>query len=169
MLSDEDRRNIDIDDLPGPLRRLFQNKAAIDSAEALLCRVQGALRVDPGINAFLALDVDIPTEEVNAATQSIEFTRCSNTTVFILPFLGQNFGVGGEAGSILEALADTHGDRLIFLHGENVTCAMIRSARVRWDLRIDTDDTEAELVEKLRLFAGGIMHQERRGKRGRLD
>ncbi len=169
VLSDEDRRDIDIDDLPGPLRRLFQNKAEIDAAQALLRRVQGSLRVDPGINAFLALDIDIPTEEVDAATQSIEFTRCSNATAFILPFFGHNFGVGEEAGSILEALAETHGDRLIFLHEENVTSAMIRSARVRWDLRIDTYDSEAELVEKLRLFAGGIMHQERRGELAQLE
>jgi len=103
VLSEEDRRDIEVDDLPGPLRRLFQNKAEIDGAQALLRRVQGSLRVNPGVNEFLALDVDVPTSEVDAATQSIEFTRCSNATAFVLPFLGHNFGVGEEAGSILEA------------------------------------------------------------------
>lgn len=169
VLSEEDRRDIDVDELPGPLRRLFQNKAEIDDAQALLRRVQGSLRVDPGVNAFLALDTDIPTSEVDAATQSIEFTRCSNATAFVLPFLGHNFGVGEEAGSILEALSETHGDRLVFVHEDDVTSAMIRSARVRWDLRVETYETEADLVDKLRLFAGGIMHRERRGELDRLD
>lgn len=168
VLSDEQRREIDIEDLPGPLRHLFQSKATIDNAQALLRRVQGELRVDPGINAFLALDVDVDIDEVDAATQSIEYTRCSNATAFILPFLGHNFGVGEEAGSILEALSETHGNRLLFVHEATVTSAMIRSAARRWDLHIETYETEAELVDTLRLFAGSIMHQERRGELDRL-
>ena len=169
VLSEEERREIDIEDLPGPLRRLFRSKDDIDEAQALLRRVQGELRVDPGVNAFLALDVDVDTDEMDAATQSLEYTRCSNATAFVLPFLGHNFGVGEEAGSILEALSETHGDRLLFAHEDDVTSAMIRSAKVRWDLRVETYDTEAALVDELRLFAGGIMQRERRGELGRLD
>ena len=169
VLSEEERREIDVEDLPGPLRRLFQSKDEIDAAQALLRRVQGELRVDPGVNAFLALDVDVETDDVDAATQSIEYTRCSNATAFVLPFLGHNFGVGEEAGSILEALSETHGERLLFAHEDDVTSAMIRSAKVRWDLRVETYETESELVDKLRLFAGGIMQQERRGELDRLD
>ena len=169
ILSEEERRTFDVDELPGPLRRLFKNKNDIDAAQALLRRVQGELRTDPGVNAFLALDVDIDTDDVDAVTQSIEYARCSNATAFVLPFLGHNFGVGEEAGSILENLADTHGERLIFVHEADVTSAMIRSASVRWDLRVETYDTEAELVAKLRRFAGGIMHRERRGGLSRLD
>jgi hypothetical protein len=169
VLSDAERQEIDIADLPGPLRKLFRNKDAIDAAQALLRRVQGALRVRPGVNAFLALDVDVSTEDVDAATQSIEYARCSNATAFILPFLGHNFGVGEEAGSILEALSETHGDRFCFVHEDDVTSAMIRSARVRWDLRVETYGSESELVSKLRVFAAGIMHQERRGDLDPLD
>lgn len=169
VLSEEERRDIEIAELPGPLRRLFQHRDEIDGAQALLRRIQGELRVDPGVNAFLALDVDVDTHDVDAATQSIEYTRCSNATAFVLPFLGHNFGVGEEAGSILEALSETHGDRLIFLHEDDVTSAMLRSATVRWDLRVATYETEAELVSKLRLFAGGIMQRERRGSLDRLD
>ena len=169
VLSETERREIDVDDLPGPLRRLFQNKDDIDAAQALLRRIQGKLRVAPGVNAFLALDIDVDTDDVDAATQSIEYTKCSNATAFIVPFLGHNFGVGEEAGSILEALSETHGDRLIFVHEDDVTSAMIRSARVRWDLRIETYETEAELADKLRFFAGEIMQQERRGGLSRLD
>lgn len=169
VLSEEERREIDIEDLPGPLRRLFRSKDDITAAQAFLRRVQGELRVDPGINAFLALDIDVDTDDVDAATQSIEYTKCSNASAFIVPFLGHNFGVGEEAGSILEALSETHGDRLIFVHEDDVTSAMIRSARVRWDLRVETYETETELVSKLRLFAGGIMQRERRGELDRLD
>jgi len=42
VLSEEERREIDIDDLPGLLRRLFHNKDDIDEAQALLRRVQGS-------------------------------------------------------------------------------------------------------------------------------
>ncbi|MDS0261047.1 hypothetical protein NDI56_16740 [Haloarcula sp. S1CR25-12] len=168
VLSEEERRNITTKDLPGPLRRLFQNKDDINEAQALLRRIQGALRTDPGVNAFLALDVDIDTEDVDAVTQSIEYARCSNATAFVVPFLGHNFGVGEEAGSVLANIADTHGERLIFMHEDDVTSAMIRSAPVRWDLRVETYETEAELVTKLRRFAGGVMHRERRGDLGHL-
>ena len=86
-----------------------------------------------------------------------------------MPFLGHNFGVGEEAGSILENIAETHGERLIFVHENDVTSAMIRSASVRWDLRVETYETEDELMAKLRRFADGIMHRERRGELDRLD
>jgi hypothetical protein len=38
-----------------------------------LRRIQGELRTDPGVNAFLAVDVDINTDDVDAVTQSIEY------------------------------------------------------------------------------------------------
>ncbi|WP_423998999.1 DUF7509 family protein [Haloarcula salina] len=168
VLSEEERRDIEVADLPGPLRKLFRNREDIDAAQALLRRVQGALRSDPGVNAFLALDIDVDTDDVDAVTQSIEYARCSNATAFVLPFLGHNFGVGEEAGSVLEALSESHGERLVFVHEDDVTSAMIRSASVRWDLRIETYETEAELVDRLRLFAAEIMHRERRGDLDRL-
>jgi hypothetical protein len=169
VLSEEERRGIDVEDLPGPLRRLFRSRDEVDAAQALLRRVQGKLRSDPSVNAFLALDVGVDTDEVDAVTQSIEYARCSNATAFVVPFLGHNFGVGEEAGSVLESLADTHNERLIFVHEDDVTSAMIRSASVRWDLRVETYETEAELVDRLRLFAGGIMQRERRGELDPLD
>jgi len=76
VLTEEERQQITVDTLPGPLRRLFQNKDKIDEAQALLRRVQGDLRVEPGINAFLALDVDIDSNEVDAVAQSIEYAQC---------------------------------------------------------------------------------------------
>lgn len=169
ILSEEERDAIDTEDLPGPIRRLFKNAETITDAQAFLRRVQGQLRQTPGVNAFLALDVDIATDEIDAVTQSIEYTRHSNATAFVVPYLGHNFGVGEEAGSILETLAETHSDRLVFVHEADVTSAMIRSAPVRWDLRIETYETEGELVDTLRRFAAGIMHRERRGELTRLE
>lgn len=168
ILSEKERQAIDIEELPGPIRRLFTNSQTITDAQAFLRRIQGQLRETPGVNAFLALDVDIDTDEVDAVTQSIEYARHSNATAFVVPYLGHNFGVGEEAGSILETLADTHSDRLVFVHEADVTSAMIRSASVRWDLRIETYETEEELVDTLRRFTAGIMHRERRGELNRL-
>ena len=168
-LSEAERATIDVDSLPGPLRRLFQNEAEVDEAQALLRRVQGALRNDPGINAFLAVDVEVDVDEVDAMTQSIEYARRSNATAFVLPYLGHNFGVGEEAGGILEALSEVHGERLVFVHEANVTSQMITAANRRWDLRIESYETETELVATLRRFVAGVMHRERRGELDRLD
>lgn len=121
------------------------------------------------MNAFLAIDADIDTEDVDAVTQSIEYTRHSNATAFVVPFLGHNFGVGEEAGSVLENVSETHGERVIFVHEDDVTSAMIRSASVRWDLRVVAYESEDELVARLRRFAGEIMHRERRGDLPRLE
>ncbi|QCS42767.1 hypothetical protein [Natrinema versiforme] len=169
VLTDEELQDVSVEDLPGPFEKLFQNEDAIDEAKALLRRVQGSLRADPGVNAFLAVDVDIETDEIDAVTQSIEYTRCANATVFVLPFLGHNFGVGEEAGSILENVAKAKGDRIVFVHETNVTSEMIRSARSRWDLRIETYETEAELIDTVRRFVVTTMNRERFGDLEYLD
>lgn len=163
VLSEEERNQLDAEDLPGPLRRLFQNKDTLDEAKALLRRVQGSLRTDPGVNAYLAVDVGIDTDDVDAITQSIEYSRRSNATVFVVPYLGHNFGVGEEAGSILENLAQSHRNRIVFVHEDDVTSEMIRSARTRWDLRVETYDTEEELTNTVRRFVVTIMNRERFG------
>lgn len=168
ILDEDQRQDIDPEDLPGPLRRLFKNKDSIADAKALLRRVQGHLRTDPGVNAFLAVDVNVDVEDVDAVTQSIEYTRCSNATAFIVPYLGHNFGVGEETGSVLEAETEAHSERVIFMHEDDVTSAMISSARDRWGLRVATYDSEAELIEELRAFTGEIQHREQRGDLPRL-
>lgn len=169
VLSEEELADIDVADLPGPIRKLFAARDDVDDALALLRRVQGALRAAPGVNAFLAVDVDIDTDDVDAATQSLAFAEASNATVFVLPFLGHNFGVGEEAGSILERLSETHGDRIVFVHEATVTSEMIRAARARWDLRVETYDDEEELHKRVRLFVADVMNRELHGELTRLD
>lgn len=168
-LSDEQRSQIDVEDLPGPIRKLFQNEDEIDEAQALLRRVQGELRADPGVNAFLAIDIGISVSDVDAMTQSIEFSRCSNASAFILPYIGHNFGVGEEAGAVLEALASDDSDRLVFAHEDDVSSQMLRAANRRWDIRLEPYEDETELVSTLRQFAGEIMHRERRGELENLE
>ncbi|KAB1196440.1 MULTISPECIES: hypothetical protein [Haloferax] len=169
VLSEEELADIDVADLPGPIRKLFSARDDVDGALALLRRLQGSLRADPGVNAFLAVDIDIDTDDVDAATQSIAFAQASNATVFVLPFLGHNFGVGEEAGSILERLSESHGDRIVFVHEATVTSEMIRAARARWDLRVETYDTEDELHKRIRLFVADVMNRELHGDLERLD
>jgi len=169
VLSEEERDDIEVSELPGPLRKLFQNRSNIDEAQALLRRVQGSLRVDPGVNAFLAVDIDVDIDTVNAVTQSIEYARCSNLSIFVLPYLGHNFGVGEEAGSVLANLSETHGERMVFLHEDDVTSAMISSARDRWEVTVEPYASEAELLKKVRLYAGEIMEMERQGELPQLQ
>lgn len=115
------------------------------------------------MNAFLAVDVGFDVADVDAITQSIELSRCSNATVFVVPYLGHNFGVGEETGSVLENLAGTHAERILFVHEAEVTSEMIRSARTRWDLRVETYATEDELVATVRRFVVTVMNRERFG------
>jgi hypothetical protein len=72
-------------------------------------------------------------------------------------------GVGEKAGSVLGNLAETHGDRIVVLHEADVTSETIRSARTRWDLRIEAYETEVELFQVVRRFVVTIMNRERFG------
>jgi len=77
--------------------------------------------------------------------------------------------VGEEAGSILANLSETRGERMVFLHEDDVTSAMISSARDRWEVSVDTYASESELVGKVRLYTGEIMEMERQGELPQLD
>ena len=56
------------------------------------------------MNVFLAIDIDIPLDEMDAGSRSIEFALASNAIVYVIPKIGDNLGVGIEVGSVLEAL-----------------------------------------------------------------
>ena len=81
---------------------------AEDEVLRLLQETRDCLR-DRGFNAFLAIDVGISLEEMDAATQSITFAQASNASIFIAPQVGDNLGVGIEIGSVLEDLLSTAG------------------------------------------------------------
>jgi len=136
---------------------------AIDPTLAMLRRVQGSLRTAPGINAFLAVDVGIPLAAVDAATQSVRLARSSNAVAFVLPAMGDNLGVGVEVGAVLEDRC-VDSDRLIVIHEESVTSAMLDAVTRRWEARVATYVDEAELVDVLRRFVAEIMYRESTGE-----
>lgn len=129
----------------------------------LLERVRDRLRTGAGLNAFLAIDADIPLEEIDAATQSIEFARASNAIAFVAPAVGKNLGVGIEVGSVLERLAAEDHERMVFVHEEAVQSAMIASLSQRWNATVYSIRDEDELVKRIREFAVDVMNREATG------
>lgn len=133
-----------------------------DDVVATLRQVQSALRTAPGLNAFLAVDIGIDLDELDAATQTIEFARASNVVVFVVPAVGKNLGVGIEAGSVLADLNDAERERVVFVHEEGVRSAMIQGIARRWDAAVYSYGDESELVDCIRAFSSNIMYRELR-------
>jgi len=168
---------VDFGTLVGSDTDLDQQEAVFD----LLLFVRDRLRTDPGVNAFLAVDIDIPLEEMDAATQSIEFALASNAIVYIVPKLGDSLGVGIEAGSVLEALyrerttndddppVASHHERVIFIHESGVRSAMIAAVQNRWDARVYPYTDREDLVKQVRLFVRDLARREQCGGLPTLD
>jgi hypothetical protein len=141
-----------------------------------LLHARDQLRIDPGVNAFLALDAGIDLDEMDAATQSIEFARASNAVAFIAPKVGKNLGVGIETGSVLEDIfreqerqerddvtSPHRAERIVFVHEAGVRSAMIGSISRRWDATIYSYETEEDLVRRLREFVANVIRRELTG------
>ncbi|SDK05041.1 DUF7509 family protein [Natronorubrum texcoconense] len=149
---------------------LERDEAALD----LLLEVRDHLRANAGVNAFLAIDIDVPLSELDAATQSIAFARASNAIVYVVPAVGDNLGVGIEVGSVLEALyaedaADHRRERVVFVHESGVRSAMIAAVRDRWEARIYSYDDREDLNRQIRLFVRDLVRKERTGELPRLE
>lgn len=135
----------------------------------LLQRTRDHLRGEVGVNAFLAIDVDIPLDEMDAATQTIEFARASNVVTFIAPSVGKNLGIGIETGAVLADLEDAHQERVVFVHEKGVRSAMIDSLSRRWKADVRTYEDEDDLIDRLKTFIGVIMNAEYSGDLPKLD
>jgi hypothetical protein len=171
---------VDLERLPESVDfgTLVGGESGLDGDEAtldLLLSVRDALRTDPGVNAFLAIDVDVPLEEMDAATQSVEFALASNVVVYVVPKAGDNLGVGIETGAVLESIfrreddPTDHRERVVFVHEEGVRSAMIAAVVDRWDARVyDYEDVD-DLVRQVRLFVRDIVRREQRGDLPGLD
>ncbi|AFZ72339.1 DUF7509 family protein [Natronobacterium gregoryi] len=162
--------SVDFGTLVGSDHDLERDEAALD----LLLDVRDRLRTEAGVNAFLAIDVDVPLSELDAASQSIAFARASNTVVYVVPAVGDNLGVGIEVGAVLEALfddeiADHHRERVLFVHESGVRSAMIAAVRDRWEARIYSYEDREDLTRQLRLFVRDLIRKERTGELPRLD
>lgn len=161
--------SVDFGTLVGADPPLDRDEAALD----LLLDVRDRLRADVGVNAFLAIDVDVPLEELDAATQSVRFADASNAVIYVVPRVGDNLGVGIEVGAVLESLFDEgdagYSERVVFAHESGVRSAMIAAVQDRWDARVVSYDDRDELVERVQLFVRDVARRELRGDLSRLD
>ncbi|MFB6073425.1 MAG: hypothetical protein ABEJ89_00270 [Haloarculaceae archaeon] len=136
---------------------------------ALLERTRDRLREEAGLNAFLAIDADVPLAEMDAASQSIGFARASNVVALVAPRVGRNLGVGIETGSVLEALGGQTEERVVFVHESGVRSAMIDALSRRWDATVVSYESEQELYDRLRIFSIQVMNAEYAGSLPNLD
>lgn len=155
---------------------------AEDDVLRLLQETRDCLR-ERGFNAFLAIDVGIDLEEMDAATQSIAFARASNATVFIAPQVGDNLGVGIEIGSVFEDLFATEAmdrpaaeatpperaRRLMVATEPSVRSAMLGSVHSRWDASVRTFSDAADCCRLCAQFSTHIQNEELYGSLPRKD
>nr|WP_228546314.1 hypothetical protein [Halegenticoccus tardaugens] len=162
------------------------NEASGEYAEDEVLRLLQATRDclrDRGFNAFLAIDVGILLDEMDAATQSIAFARASNVTIFIAPQVGDNLGVGIEIGSVFEDLLSDDGmqesaaeatppertRRMMVATEPSVRSAMLGSVHARWDASVRTFTDAADCCRLCAQFCTHIQNEEFYGSLDRLD
>jgi hypothetical protein len=155
---------------------------AEDEVLRLLQETRDCLR-DRGFNAFLAIDVGIPLDEMDAATQSIAFAQASNATIFTAPQVGDNLGVGIEIGSVLEDILSTAGmqgrpadatpptraRRVMVATEPSVRSAMLGAIHARWDASVRTFTDAADCCRLCAQFCTHIQNEELYGSLDRLD
>lgn len=153
-----------------------------DDAFRLLTETRDCLR-ERGFNAFLAVDVGIDLDEMDAATQSIAFARASNATIFVAPQVGDNLGVGVEIGSVLEdVLAGTEMEgraaeadpperarRMMVVTEPSVRSAMLGAVNARWDASVRTFTDVADCCRLCAQFCTHIANEELYGSLPRRD
>lgn len=142
--------------LMGPYKsHVAENEEMYGRLESLRNR----LRSD-GYNAFLATDPDIPLNEIDAGTQSLEFARASNVVLFVVPRDGMNLGVGIEVGAVLEDMSERRRRRILFLHEEGMRSAMIGAVGDRWNVMRRTFEDDTDLYDESLLFVRDVMRSE---------
>jgi hypothetical protein len=165
---------IDIDD-PYIEAELFDPDDHEDM-EATLRGVCTELRRDPGIRAFVATDVGIPTAKettrdrldesgLSPLDQSIEYATVSDAVVFILDEAGLNAGVGSEVGAILgefnlrvrnrEPVRKPRQRFRIYLSDE-FGSASIEEIPSGYDIDVYRYQSEVDLLRNLRNFVTNV-------------
>jgi len=155
---------------------------AEDEVLRLLQEARDCLRYR-GFNAFLAIDVGVPLEEMDAATQSIAFAQANNASIFIAPQVGDNLGVGIEIGSVLEdclspaemkgpaadATPPTQTRRVMVATEPSVRSAMLGAVNTRWDASVRTFTDVADCCRLCAQFCTHIQNEELYGSLDRLE
>ncbi|MFC4550726.1 MULTISPECIES: DUF7509 family protein [Halorussus] len=130
---------------------------------SFLERLRDDLR-EEGLNAFLATDPEIPLDEMDAGTQTLEFARASNVVLFVVPREGKNLGVGIEVGAVLEDISDRRRERILFVHEVGMRSAMIGAIGDRWDVERRTFDDEDGLLKAVKQFVADVVRKEDTGE-----
>lgn len=142
-----------------------------------LCSV---LRDDPGVNAFIATDPDIPLPEdedaeeptLNAIAQSKAFAEASNAVAFILPIAGLREGVSAEIGAVLEAMDLENDDpgpplkdprRFRIFVETGITSTTIHAAEEEYSVPIIEYDSKNQLAKELHEFVTDVATLEDKG------
>lgn len=153
-----------------------------DDVFHLLTETRDCLR-ERGFNAFLAVDVGIDLDEMDAATQSIAFARASNATTFVAPQVGDNLGVGVEIGSVLEDILAGEGmegpaaeadpperaRRVMVVTEPSVRSAMLGAVNARWDASVRTFTDVEDCCRLCAQFCTHVANEELYGSLSRLD
>jgi hypothetical protein len=153
-----------------------------DEVLRLLQETRNCLR-DRGFNAFLAIDVGIPLDEMDAATQSIAFAQASNATIFVAPQVGDNLGVGIEIGSVLEDILSTEEmkgpaddatppertRRVMVATEPSVRTAMLGAVNARWDASVRTFTDVEDCCRLCAQFCTHIQNEELHGSLDQLQ
>lgn len=144
------------------------------------------LRRDLGVNAFLAVDVDIPTMEypdetdadrLNVIAQSKAYAAASNAVVFILPTAGVRDGVDIEIGAVLAGLGLGHDEgeparspqRFHVFREHGVRSATLNAVPYEYEVALTDYGTRSELSDRLRRFVASVVRAEQRGDLSSLD
>lgn len=155
---------------------------AEDDVLRLLRGTRRRLR-ERAFNAYLAIDVGIGLDEMDAATQSIEFARASNVVIFVAPQVGNNLGVGIEIGSVLEDLLSidtmegpavdaeppTRSTRFMIAAEPSVRSAMLGSVHARWDTSVRTFTDADDLCRLCAQFCTHVQNEELYGALDRME
>lgn len=129
----------------------------VDEALALLVQLKRDLRANNGVNAFLATDPEIPLPQMDAATQSIEYAKAAEATIFVAPAMGDNLGVGIETGSVCEHLTERPLlEEVVFLGEATVESSMIEAVAERWHVTTDDFESYDDLYKAVRAHLRAI-------------
>ena len=137
------------------------------------------IRTEVGVNAFLAVDPDIPTEELpeetdaermNVIRQSKAYAEASNAVVFILPKAGVRDGVDIEIGAVLSGFDLGHGEgtpqkspqRFHVFREHGVSSATLNAVPHEYEVALTEYGTRSELHEQLKRFFAGVLRSEHR-------
>lgn len=138
------------------------------------------LRDDPGVNAFIATDPDIPLPEdkaadepsMNAIAQSKAYAEASNAIGFILPIAGLRDGVSAEIGAVLEAMDLENDDpgppvkdprRFRIFVETGITSTTIHAAEDEYSVPIVEYSSKEQLRKELHEFVTDVALLEEKG------